>query len=88
MSGTSERCDIGFTAIIFWDFVDTDDEDELLDSLKELYGEEPEQYGGVTFGGGSWRTRVVGNETNEIQDAEEFASVHTLVESNTRGVLM
>lgn len=86
MSSESEQREIGFAAIIFWDFVDEDGEDELLASLKRLYGEEPEQYGGVTLGGGNWRTRVVGNDTNHIEDAEEFASVRTLVESNTRGV--
>jgi len=86
MGSESEQREIGFAAIIFWDFVDEDDEEELLTCLKKLYGEEPDQYGGVMFGGGNWRTRVVGNDTNHIQDAEEFASVRTVIESNTRGV--
>jgi len=87
MSSETEQPKVEFAAIIFWDFVNEADEDELLTDLKNLYGEEPEQYGGMTFGGGNWQAYVSGNDTNEIEDTEEFASVRTLVESNTRGVL-
>ncbi len=86
MDSASEQDHIGFAAIVFWDFVDEGDEDELLATLSDIYGEEPEKYGGATFGGGSWRTRVFGNETNQIEDTEEFASVRTQVDSNTKGI--
>ncbi len=86
MGSEPDQDTIGFAAIVFWDFVDEDVEDELLTSLSDIYGEEPEQYGGATFSGGSWRTRVAGNDTNDIEDSEEFASVRTLVESNTKGI--
>lgn len=87
MADEPDQCEIGFAAIIFWDYVDEADEEELLRCLDELYGEEPEQYGGATFGGGSWQTRVAGNKANQIEEKEEFESVRTRVESNTRGIL-
>ena len=87
MPGNTNTSDIGFAAIIFWDFVFESDDDELLKSLANLYGEKPEEYSGPYIGGGRWYHKVAGNETNEIEDSENFASVRTLVESNTMGVL-
>lgn len=87
MSNESEQTEIEFAAIIFWDFIDERNEEELLAQLSDLYGEEPEKHGGVTFGGGGWQRRVAGNGINEVENREEFASVRTVVESNTRGLL-
>ena len=87
MTDEPDQYEIGFAAIIFWDYVDESDEEELLKCLAELYGEEPDQYGGATFDGGGWRARIAGNNTNQIEDNEEFESVRTRVESGIRGIL-
>jgi len=88
MSDELEQSKIGFAAIIFWDFADESDEEELLASLCDIYGEAPQERGGVTLGGGGgWRRHIAGNGTNEIEAAEGFESVRTIVDSNTRGIL-
>ncbi|WP_226006619.1 hypothetical protein [Natrinema salinisoli] len=88
MTSQSNQTEVEFAAIIFWDFVDETDDEELLSSLSELYGDDIDEYQGPYMGGGGgWHNRVAGNDTNEIETTEEFASVRTLVESNTRGIL-
>ena len=78
---------IGFSAVIFWDFVYESDEEELLKALTNLYGDEPQEYSGPYMGGGGWRHKVAGNETNEIEQDEQFASVRTLILDETDGIL-
>lgn len=78
---------IDFAAIIFWDFVDESDEDELLTTLSQMYGEDVDEFGGPTMGGGSWYHRVAGNQTNEIEATEQFTSIRTLIQSDINGIL-
>lgn len=88
MGNTSSQSKIGFAAIIFWDFVDESDEEELLATLSEIYGEDVDEYSGPYMGGGGgWYHRVAGNQANEIEATQQFASVRTLVESDTKGIL-
>ncbi|MFC6977222.1 hypothetical protein ACFQL1_25580 [Halomicroarcula sp. GCM10025709] len=88
MSDVGNADDIGFAALVFWDFVDESDENELLTTLTELYGAEPEEYGGPRLGGsGGWYHRVAGNQQNELEDSEPFESVRTLVQGKARGIL-
>lgn len=78
---------IGFAAIIFWDFVEISNEEELLTTLEEVYGAKPEEYGGMTLGGsGGWSHWVAGNQENDIEESEEFESVRTVVQSETKGI--
>ena len=87
MPDDSNTTKIGFSAIIFWDYVYESDEEELLKSLTNMYGDEPQEHSGPYIGGGGWHHKVAGNETNEIEQDEQFASVRTLVQYESDGIL-
>jgi len=78
--------EIGFAAIVLWDFVEEENEDLVIDNLEEIYGGEPDKRGGAKFGGGSWSRRIFGNSNNRIEADTEFESVRSIVETEVHGL--
>lgn len=80
--------DIEFIAFAKWDFFPTSENEAVYETLEEIYEEEGEDYGGPTFGGGSWSQKVFGNsEDNPLEEDEDIQWIRTTVENNIRGIL-
>lgn len=80
--------EIHFASFVVFEFLPQTREEELHDALAELYGEEAKEYGGPTFGGGSWYRHVYGNEDdNQLEAESEYQWIRTIVELNTWGIL-
>lgn len=80
--------EIDFVAIISFDYVESTQEEKVIESLSNMYNREPDSYGGPTLGGGSWSHRVFGNhDKNPLEEESDFKWIRTKVEKNTWGII-